>query len=291
MKFSGVWLPIITPFKDDKIDYVSYKRMIEHYSSKGISGIIPLGTTGEVPTLEDYEFEEMIAKTIEYNTLHLPIVVGIGGNNTRKVIKKVKIAEQYNIQGILSVCPYYNRPSQQGIYDHFSSIASETDLDMIIYNIPYRTGTNIENDTIHRMAEIKNISGIKDSSGDIKQTLSLLMNPPKDFSILTGEDLLFFTTLTHGGHGGILASSHIHTEKFVKIYDDIKNNNLSQGFETWKELYDMIPLLFKEPNPSPIKYVLSQKGLIDSGELRLPLTQISEPLKIELSKVIKSMKN
>jgi len=237
MQISGVWLPIITPFLEDKIDYKSYKRLIDYYTGKGINGLIPLGTTGEIPTLSDYEFEEMIEKTMEYNEDRLPVYVGVGGNCTSKVVDKVKIAQKYNIQGILSVCPYYNRPNQEGIYSHFKSISENTDLNIIIYNIPYRTGTNIENDTIHKMAEHKNIVGLKDSCGDIKQTMALLMNPPKDFSILTGEDILLYSTLTLGGHGGILASAHLQTEKFVKLYQAVKDKNLSEAFQTWQELY------------------------------------------------------
>lgn len=286
MQLTGVWLPIITPFKDDKIDYISYKRLIDQYLDKGISGLIPLGTTGEIPTLSDYEFEEMIEKTMEYNNKRLPIYVGVGGNYTAKVIKKLKIAECYNIQGILSVCPYYNRPSQEGIYSHFKSIAEETNLNIIIYNIPYRTGTNIENETIYKLAEIKNIVGLKDSCGDIKQTMAMLMHPPKDFSILTGEDILFYLTLTMGGQGGILAASHLKTELFVDVYHKIKENDQKAAFELWKQLYEFIPLLFKEPNPAPIKYCLSELGLINSPEVRLPLTQISNQLKEKLDKVI-----
>lgn len=285
MKLSGVWLPIITPFKNDKIDYKSYKRLIDHYIDKGISGIIPLGTTGEIPVLSDYEFEEMIEKTMEFTNSRLPVYVGVGGNYTTNVIRKVKIAEYYDIQGILSVCPYYNRPSQEGIYEHFKSIANETSLNIALYNIPYRTGVNIENETVHRLAEINNIIGIKDASGDMKQTLSLLMNPPKDFSIMTGEDALFYTTLTLGGQGGIMASAHLKTELFMDVYKKIKENNHEAAFQTWKKLYDFIPLLFKEPNPAPIKYCLKEQGLVESSEVRLPLTQISDPLKEKLDRM------
>jgi 4-hydroxy-tetrahydrodipicolinate synthase len=288
MMLTGVWLPIITPFKDNKIDYKSYKRLINHYTDMGISGIIPLGTTGEIPTLSDFEFEEMIEKTMEYNKDRLPVYVGIGGNYTAKVIKKVKIAEYYDIQGILSVCPYYNRPNQEGIYSHFKSIAEETYLNMILYNIPYRTGVNIENETIYKLAEQKNIVGLKDASGDIKQTMALLMDPPKDFSILTGEDILFYSTLTMGGQGGILASSHLKTQLFIEVYNKIKENNMEEAFKIWQQLYNFIPLLFKEPNPSPIKYCLKEQGLIDSSEVRLPLTPISDSLKIKLDGVIRA---
>lgn len=286
MQLTGVWLPVITPFKDNKIDYTSYQRLIEYYSDKGISGFVPLGTTGEIPVLSDYEFEEMIEKTLTYNTKKLPVYVGAGGNYTAKVIEKVKVAKSYGIQGILSVCPYYNKPNQEGIYQHFKSIAESTDLNIIIYNIPYRTGVNIENETIYRLAEIKNIIGLKDACGDIKQTMSLLMNPPKDFSILTGEDILYYLTLTLGGQGGILASAHLNTEKFVEVYHNVKENKLESAFETFKQLYLMIPLLFKEPNPAPVKYCLEKLGLIDSCEVRLPLTEISNQLKEKLDQII-----
>jgi len=128
--------------------------------------------------------------------------------------------------------------------------------------------------------------GLKDSCGDIKQTMALLMDPPKDFSILTGEDILFFLTLTMGGQGGILASSHLKTEMFVDVYNKIKQNNQEGALQTWKQLYDFIPLLFKEPNPAPIKYCLKEMGLIDSSEVRLPLTQISNQLKTKLDNIV-----
>lgn len=286
MQLTGVWLPIVTPFKDEKIDYKSYKRLIDHYSTKGISGFIPLGTTGEVPVLNDYEFQEMIEKTLEYNEKKLPVYVGVGGNYTAKVIEKLKIAEKYHIQGILSVCPYYNKPNQEGIYSHFNSIAQSTDLNIIIYNIPYRTGVNIQNDTIHRLAEIKNVVALKDACGDIKQTMELLMDPPKDFSILTGEDIFFYLTLTLGGQGGILASSHLKTELFIDVYNKVKENNTKAALEIWKQLYDFIPLLFKEPNPAPIKYCLKKLGLLDSAELRLPLMEASKELGEKLDRII-----
>lgn len=289
MQLTGVWLPVITPFKDDKIDYKSYKRLINHYKTTGISGFIPLGTTGEIPVLKDYEFEEMIEKTLEYNEEKLPVYIGVGGNYTAKVVEKLKIAEKYNIQGILSVCPYYNKPNQEGIYHHFRKIADETDLNIIIYNIPYRTGVNIENETIYKLAEINNIVGLKDACGDMKQTMTLLMNPPKDFSILTGEDIFFYLTLTMGGQGGILASSHLKTELFVDVYNKVKDNDTKGAIEIWKQLYEFIPLLFKEPNPAPVKYCLKELGLLDSAEVRLPLTPVSKQLEVKLQNMLEGV--
>ena len=286
MKLQGVFVPLVTPFLNDKVDFAAYQKMIDYYIDKGISGLIPLGTTGESPTVSDCEYEEIIAKTMEFNNNRVPVYVGIGGNNTYKVIEQVSLAEKYKLNGILSVCPYYNRPSQEGIYQHFLKVSESTDTEIIVYNIPYRTGKNIENDTIRRLAELKNIVALKDSCGDIKQTTELLLNPPKDFSILTGEDALFYTTLTLGGDGGILASSHLKTEVFMQVFNAVKDNNHQLALEKWKSIANFIPLLFGEPNPAPIKYCLSKMGVIRSGEVRLPLTEISESLKAKLNAVL-----
>lgn len=284
-KVAGVIIPLITPFKDGKIDFKSYERLVNHLINQGVSGIIPLATTGEMPTISQDESQEIIEKTIEINDGRVNVYVGLGGNNTNEVIKKVKSIEKYNIDGILSVVPYYSRPSQEGIYQHFKGISEETNLDIIIYNIPYRTGVNAENNTIYRLAELENIVGIKDCCGDIKQTTDLLINRPKDFSILTGEDAFFYTTLLLGGDGGIMGSASLKPREFIEVYNLIRENNHQEALEKWRNLYNMIPLLFKEPNPTPIKYCLNRLGLIDSNEVRLPLVDITDSLKDELNKL------
>ncbi|MFT5874507.1 MAG: 4-hydroxy-tetrahydrodipicolinate synthase [Clostridium sp.] len=279
MSLSGIWLPIVTPFLNDKVDFEAYKKMIDYYISKGITGLIPLGTTGEVPTVNDKEYEEIIEKTMEYNNNRVPVYIGLGGNNTAKVVNQLKLVEKHKAEGILSVSPYYNRPDQRGIYAHFQKISEATDLNIILYNIPHRTGRNIENSTIHKLAELKNIVGIKDACGDFNQSSELLLNRPQDFSILTGEDPLFYSTLLLGGDGGILASAHIKTEEFFKVYNNVQNNDYKAALEAWKPLNNFVPMLFEEPNPSPIKYYLNKQGLINSPEVRLPLMEITEELK------------
>jgi len=287
MKIEGLWIPLVTPFKEGKIDYDSYKGLVDHYTSKAISGLIPLGTTGESPTVSDDEFGEMIEKTMEFNHNRVHVYVGLGGNDTAKIVKRLKIVEKYNIQGILSVSPYYSRPDQRGIYAHFKKISESTTLNIIIYNIPYRTGRNMENDTIYKLAELKNIAGLKDSCGNIEQSMRLLFNRPnKEFSILTGEDVHFYTTLLLGGDGGILASAHLQTDSFLEVYQLIKENNHLSALSKWKELAGFIPWLFAEPNPSPIKYCLQKMGLIKSSETRLPLTDITDHLKEKLDEFI-----
>jgi len=190
--------------------------------------------------------------------------------------------EKYDFDGILSVSPYYNRPGQDGIYEHFRKISESTDKDIVMYNIPYRTGRNMENDTIFRLSSLRNIVGIKDSCGDIKQTMELLRDRPEDFAVLTGDDIMYYTTLALGGDGGILAAAHIHTGKYIKIFELMESNDHKGAASCWKGLSELIPLLFAEPNPSPVKYMLERMGLIASGETRLPITGVSETLKAKL---------
>lgn len=286
MKIEGVWLPVITPFINDEIDFESYRQMIDHYVGKGISGIIANGTTGESPVLSELEFEVLAYKTVEYCNGRVPAYFGVGGNYTKEVVHKVKLAEKAGVQGILSVSPYYNRPDQRGIYEHFKMVSENTSLPIILYNIPYRTGRNMENETVFRLAELENIVGIKDASGNINQSLDLLAQKPDNFSVLTGEDAFFFTSLANGAEGGILASSHIHTEKFMEIYSLMKANNHQLALKVWNQLSRIIPLLFKEPNPAPLKYILQRQKLIQSGELRLPLVEISGNLKVEINQAM-----
>lgn len=286
MKIQGVLVPLITPFKDGKLDLESYAKLVDHYINEGVTGVIPLATTGETPTITDKEYEAILDKTVEVNKGRVLIYTGLGGNNTSDVVNKLKTVEKYDIDGILSVTPYYSRPGQKGIYQHFKSISEATHLNIMLYNIPYRTGVNVENETIYKLAELENFVGVKDCCASLKQTTELILNPPEDFSILTGEDALFYNTLLLGGDGGIMASAHLNTRDFVKVYELIKANNHEGALTIWKDLYKIIPMLFKEPNPTPIKYCLSKLGLIESDEVRLPLTTISDELKAELNKLI-----
>ena len=282
MTLEGIWLPIITPFIDGEVDFRSYERLIAHYLEQGISGLIPMGTTGESPVLTEKEFEAVIDATVSAVAGRVPVLVGLGGNHTERVLKKVRSAEKYDIDGILSVCPYYNRPGQEGLLQHFAALSGATDKKIVIYNIPYRTGVNMSNETLLRLAERPNIAGVKDACGDIRQSLDLLAQKPAGFSVLTGEDLLFFTTLAHGGDGGILASAHLRTEAFVQIHRLMQENDFQAALDLWRPLQRMIPLLFAEPNPAPIKYLLAKQGWITSAEVRLPLTGVSPAMQERL---------
>ena len=281
---TGVWIPLITPFKDGQVDLTSYRRLIEHYVACGVAALFPLGTTGEAPTLDDAEVDEIVATTVEVAAGRLPVFVGIGGNDTRNVIKTIRRLERLDFAGIVSVCPYYSRPSQDGMQQHFSAIADATDRQIVIYNIPYRTSVNLANDTLLRLAERRNIVGVKDSSGNIAQSLELLASKPTGFSVLTGEDALYFTMMCNGADGGILAAAHLATERFVEIGRLIEANDHVAARAIWSSVRGFIPKLFCEANPMPIKHCLWRQGLIASPECRLPLSSISDGLAQEIDR-------
>jgi 4-hydroxy-tetrahydrodipicolinate synthase len=287
MAIRGVWYPIITPFKKGKVDYKSFERLLKDALANGVHGVIPLGTTGESPTVTDEESAKIVELTVKVVNKKVPIYVGAGGNDTAYVVKKVKAYSKMGVDGILSVVPYYNKPSQSGLIAHFTAIADASDLKVILYNIPYRTCINMTNETVFKLAKHKNIVGIKDSCGVYAQSMDLLANKPANFSIFTGDDLMYYATITNGGDGGILASSHVQTADFVKIFNLIEKNDHQEAFKIWKKLINLIPLLFKEPNPTPLKYILKEQGLIDSDEVRLPLTTITTDLQKEIKKVLK----
>jgi 4-hydroxy-tetrahydrodipicolinate synthase len=287
---TGVWMPLVTPFKAGAVDLVSYRRLIEHYVARGVSALFPLGTTGEAPTLDEEESDAIVAATVEAAAGRLPVFVGVGGNDTRKVIKTIKGLERFEFAGIVSVCPYYSRPSQDGMRQHFAAIADATDRQIVIYNIPYRTSVNLANDTLLRLAEHRNIVGVKDSSGSIAQSLELLAMKPPGFSVLTGEDALYFTMLCNGADGGILAAAHLATDRFVEVGQLVAANDLVAARAVWSSVRGFIPKLFQEANPMPIKHCLWRQGLIASPECRLPLSSISDGLARDLDRWLEAAK-
>ena len=289
VRVSGIWLPMVTPFLDGNVDWKSYEGLLEHYLGAGVAGIFPLGTTGESPTLSEDETREIVDRTGSVVAGRAPVFVGVGGNATDKVIRHIERLEGLAFEGIVSVCPYYNRPGQDGLLQHFTRIAQATDRPIVIYNIPYRTGVNLTNDTLLELAQLPTIVGVKDSCGSLAQSLDLLRRRPEGFAVLTGEDAWTYTMLTHGADGGILASAHLATGLFVDIYERIVANDHRGARGVWSRLETLVPLLFKEANPMPIKYCLWRLGLIRSPECRLPLTRVSSALAAELDLALQEM--
>ena len=280
--FSGIWLPLVTPFRDGALDTESLIRLVEYYRRQPVDGLIVAATTGEGMVLDGPEVLRLVETVAATVAGSLPIVLGISGADTRKVAAAVTQAETWPLDGYLVASPYYTRPGQEGLRLHFEAVAQATDRPVLIYNIPYRTGVNIANDTLLALAEIGNIAGLKDCCADMAQSFDLLSRKGPDFAVLTGEDALFYSALVHGAEGGILASAHIETAAFAVIRDRLLADDQVHALRAWRDLAALPRLLFAEPSPAPIKYWLWRQGLIASPEVRLPITQISPALAVRL---------
>jgi 4-hydroxy-tetrahydrodipicolinate synthase len=290
----GIWLPLITPFRDDKLDGPSLRRLIRHYTSEPIDGLILGATTGEGVTLDDAELERLVdVSRTELATggRSLPVYLGLCGSDTRDVVKALHGSANWSIDGYLIACPYYTRPSQEGLFRHFSALSQATSRSILIYNIPYRTGVNLGNETMLRLAEHTNIVGVKDCCADLMQSFDLLRSRPPGFAVLTGEDALFYPALTLGCDGGVLASAHVETAAFATIRTRLLQGDQPGALNVWRNLVDLPRLLFAEPSPAPIKHFLWRTGLIDSPELRLPMTPVSDSLATRIDQEIARLKS
>lgn len=285
----GLWLPLVTPFRDGALDDASLRRLVKHVAGEPVDGIILGATTGEGLTLDDAEAERIVAlSALELAGAggKIPLYLGLSGSDTRKVVKALERTAPWPVDGYLIACPYYTRPSQQGLLRHFSALAESTTRPILIYNIPYRTGVNLGNEAMLQLATRANIVGVKDCSADAAQSFDLLRSRPPGFSVLTGEDALYYGALVHGADGGILASAHIETRAFATIRTKLVAGDQSSALADWHALADLPRLLFAEPSPAPIKHWLWRIGLIDSPELRLPMTEVSGDLAVRIDREI-----
>lgn len=277
----GLWLPLITPFRDGTLDEVSLRRLVTHYAAQPVDGLILGATTGEGMALDDDEAERLVAVTraaLAETGRAMPAYLGLSGSDTRKLIKTMGHTAAWGMDGYLIACPYYTRPSQQGLFLHFSALADSTDKPILIYNIPYRTGVNLGNETMLRLAERANIVGVKDCCADAAQSFDLVRQKPADFVVLTGEDPFYYSALTQGADGAILASAHVHTAAFAAVRSKMLANDQQGALADWQRLADIPRLLFAEPSPAAIKHWLWRSGLIDSPEMRLPMVPVSAGL-------------
>lgn len=281
-RLSGIWLPLVTPFRDGALDETSLGRMLRHYAAQPIEGMILAATTGEGMTLDDEETERLVRSAAAELQGRMPLILGLSGSDTRKLLKALDGAAGWPVDGYLVACPYYVRPSQEGLYRHFAALAGHTDRPIVIYNIPYRTGVNMTNETMLRLAALPHIAGVKDCCADPAQSFDLLRGRPETFAVLTGEDAQFHTALAQGAEGGILASAHVETARFAEVLRLMRAGDNAAALRVWRDLIDLVRLLFAEPNPAPIKHWLWRQGLLASPELRLPMTGVSAALAARL---------
>ena len=290
--FKGSNVALVTPFKDNKLDEEAYIKLINFHLENGTNGLVPAGTTGESPTLSHDEHEKVIELSINEANGKIPVIAGTGSNSTEEAISLTKHAEKAGADGALIVTPYYNKPTQEGLYQHYKTINDNTNLPIIIYNIPGRCVIDMSVDTMARLFELKNIVGVKDATGDLNRLDQTLKKLGPEFIQLTGEDGLAFKFNNRGGVGIISVTANIapklcaDMQKFSKSQSD---NEVKEAEKIDAILQPVHKALFVESNPSPVKYAAKILGLCDDA-VRLPLVKIMESTKVKVKKSLVSAK-
>ena len=284
----GTGVAIVTPFKKNgQIDFSAYELMIDFYVNNAISYLVILGTTGESHTITFDEKSRILDNIVKLNRGRLGLVVGFSGNNTQKLVGELSNYNLRDFNAILSVCPYYNKPSQVGLYQHFSHISKASPIPLILYDVPSRTGVSISSQTVYRLLEkYDNIIGIKDATGDINKGLDLIKNSPKNFHVISGDDYTAVDLVLNGGSGVISVVAGAYPREFSKIIDFARENREQEAKQHFNKLKIIIDLLFQEGNPAGIKALLSLKGFCENI-LRLPLTKVGNKLFEDIKEKIK----
>lgn len=280
-RIQGLWLPLITPFLDGEVDLASFRRLVRHYAVQPLDGLIVAATTGEGSSLEDGEVAAMIAAAREELAAMgraMPLYAGASGSATAKLCRALRRLADLGVDGTLVASPPFVRPSQEGLFRHFEALAGAIDLPLIVYDIPYRAAVGLSAETILRLADLPNVVAVKDCHADAGHTFDLIRGRPEGFAVMTGEDAAFHSALSMGADGAILASAHIATAEFARLYRLMAGGEWGEALALWRRLADLPRLLFAEPNPAPIKHWLWRAGLIASPEPRLPLVGVTPAL-------------
>jgi 4-hydroxy-tetrahydrodipicolinate synthase len=281
----GLWLPLVTPFRNGELDEPSLRRLVRHYVSGPVDGFILAATSGEGMTLGLTELERLVTLTraeIAASGRYVPICLGLSGASTSKMQDMLDETATWPIDGYLIASPYYLRPSQRGLLQHFRVLADHASWPIVLYNIPYRTAVNLSNETLLQLAEHQNIVGLKDCCADRAQSIDLLRRRPSGFRVLTGEDAQYFDALSDGADGAILLSAHIETDAFASVRTLLKEGNRDAALACWESIAELTQLLFAEPSPAPAKYWLARTGLIERAEVRLPMVEVGAELATRL---------
>ncbi|MBT4904174.1 MAG: 4-hydroxy-tetrahydrodipicolinate synthase [Flavobacteriaceae bacterium] len=289
MKFlKGSGVAMITPFDEEgRVDYPAVKGVVDHIISGGIDYIVLMGTTAETATLTSEERAKVVALIVEVVADRVPLVLGIGGNNTQVVVDTIKQTDLTAFKTLMSVCPYYTRPSQEGIYQHFKHIATAAPIPVILYNVPARTGVSISNETTVRLAtDCANIIAIKDATGDLESVIALLDLVPDGFHVISGDDALALPVVLSGGSGVISVIGGALPNQVSKMIRLALENRIDEATVYHNQLLEMIDLIFREGNPAGVKNLSKHLGLC-TGNVRLPLVPASEPLSVAISEANK----
>ncbi len=290
-KFKGTGVAIITPFKNDcSIDFAALGRVVNHVIKGGVDYIVAMGTTGEASTLTTDEKLAVISYVTETIDSRVPLVIGIGGNNTQEIINFIREIDLTGVDGILSVAPYYNKPSQRGIFQHFKAIATCSPLPVIIYNVPGRTSCNITSDTCLELAhECKNIVAVKEASGDLAQIMRIIKGKPENFLVISGDDMMTIPIIAAGGAGVISVLANAFPAECSELVINALKNNFKTAREIQFRLMETIELLFVDGNPSGVKAFMSILNLCENN-LRLPLVPVNKTVFTRIQKVTEELK-
>ncbi|WP_314312491.1 4-hydroxy-tetrahydrodipicolinate synthase [Hoylesella saccharolytica] len=289
--FKGLGIALVTPFKQDgSIDYEALKRLVEYQTDNGADFLCILGTTSEAPCLDREEKEEIKRFVVDINRGRLPILMGCGGNNTRAVIQELKSIDLQGIDGILSVCPYYNKPSQEGLYQHFRQIAENSALPLVLYNVPGRTGINMQAETTVRLAnDCSNIIAIKEAAGSLEQVDEIIKNKPEHFEVLSGDDALAFPMIASGASGVISVIGNALPKEFSRMIRLEFNGEYEPARKIHHRFTELYSLLFVDGNPAGVKALLHEMGFIEN-ELRLPLVPTRVATVQKMAAILKELR-
>lgn len=290
MNLQGSIVALVTPFKDGKIDERSLRNLIRWHIEAGTDGILVLGTTGEAVVIEKEERKRVMEIALEEAKGKVPLIVGTGTNNTARVLEYTKLAEEMGFDAALIVTPYYNKPTQNGLYEHYAYLAKNTKIPIILYNVPGRTSVNLLPETTAKLSQIENIVGIKEACGDIKQITEILLKCKEDFIVLSGDDFTALATVLLGGKGVISVAANVMPKEMAEMIKYALKGELEKARELNLRLYSLYKAMFIETNPVPAKHALWLMGKIETPEVRLPLSGLAEGSLNRLKEVLKEYK-
>lgn len=285
-QFKGAYVAIVTPFIDGKLDEQGLKDLIEFQIAGGTKGIVPCGTTGESATLSHEEHHRVVELTIAAVNGRVPVLAGTGSNSTTETIELTRHAKAAGADGALIITPYYNRPSPEGLYQHFKAVAEAVDIPIILYNVPSRTGVNMLPETVARCAAIKNIVGVKEATANLGQISEVIRLCPSDFVVMSGDDFTALPTIALGGHGLISVTSNVAPRDMAAVIDAALAGDYVKARAAHYQLYPLMTAMFLETNPVPAKKSLELMGKIKSGTPRLPLAEMTDGNQAQLKKAL-----
>src|SRR5690625_1936681 len=286
MQLGRLITAMVTPFNEDgEIDYLQTRQLIDHLLNHGSEGLVITGTTGESPTLSFNEKVNLYKFVVDYVNGKVPIIAGTGTNNTRESIELTQVADDQGVDGIMLVTPYYNRPTQRGLYEHFKQIADSTDLPVMLYNIPGRSAVNLNIETVIKLSEINNIVALKDATGNIENMIEIIQKTADDFLLYSGDDGLTLPVLSIGGHGVVSVASHIIGDHMQQMIHNYLDGRVSEAGHINQNILPIINALFAQSSPSPVKAALNMAG-VDVGGVRLPLVDLTQDEQKLLQKII-----